>query len=150
MGRCEKFYHYETWLNYLITNVTSPAGYILNGQVEWEGEEQGDVGIIMVNENEVTTREGRITYEPQSQSKSSLKPPESASTRTMTQQLTYRARPYKMFLHNTAEALGLEFEQIVEEKRWMKTHLKYKLTGPEKAIKQWSKIISSLIELTND
>lgn len=47
----EKFYEYIEWLEYLIKNIIAPRGYILNGEVEWEGEERGDTGRIEVVDN---------------------------------------------------------------------------------------------------
>ncbi len=58
----EKFYHYVEWLEYLIHHFLAPWRYVLNGEVTWEGEESGDVGKIIVTNNEVTTKEGRIVY----------------------------------------------------------------------------------------
>lgn len=59
----EKFYHYVEWLKYLIHHFLAPWGYVLNGSVEWDGEEQGDVGRITVKANEVTVKKGRIVYD---------------------------------------------------------------------------------------
>ena len=49
----EKFYYYTEWLFYLIRKVIAPNGYILNGEVSWEGEERGDVGTIQVKDNNI-------------------------------------------------------------------------------------------------
>lgn len=49
----EKFYHYVTWLQYLINHFLAPSGFLLNGTVTWQGEEHGDVGRIIVTENKV-------------------------------------------------------------------------------------------------
>ena len=54
----EKFYNYEEWLEYLIDNFFEPIGYILNGDIEWQGEEYDDLGTIHVVDNLVTTEEG--------------------------------------------------------------------------------------------
>lgn len=51
----EKFYYYTEWLLYLIHKILAPNGYILNGQVTWQGEETGDVGEIYVEDNKVFT-----------------------------------------------------------------------------------------------
>jgi hypothetical protein len=59
----EKFYNYVEWLNYLVKNVLSPKGYTLNGEVEWQGEDRDDRGLIVVNDNQITTKIARITYE---------------------------------------------------------------------------------------
>lgn len=47
----EKFYAYEEWLNYLIDNFFEPLGYVLNGDIEWQGEESDDLGTIHVVDN---------------------------------------------------------------------------------------------------
>jgi len=53
----EKFYSYTEWLVYLIHKVLAPNGYVLNGVVEYSGEEMGDVGEIVVVDNRVFVRE---------------------------------------------------------------------------------------------
>ena len=52
----EKFYHYVEWLEYLIAHFLGPWGYVLNGQVRWQGEEEEDRGTITVRDNEVEAR----------------------------------------------------------------------------------------------
>ena len=49
----EKFYHYIEWLQYIISNYLSPKGYVLNGEVEWQGESEDDTGVIVVKHNEI-------------------------------------------------------------------------------------------------
>jgi hypothetical protein len=49
----EKFYNYVEWLEYLIKNFFEPEGYILNGSVEYQGEESDDFGTIEVKDNVV-------------------------------------------------------------------------------------------------
>ena len=58
----EKFYYYVEWLEYLIDKILKPKGYIINGEVEWAGEEQGDLGLIIVVNNVVTIKKGYIEY----------------------------------------------------------------------------------------
>jgi hypothetical protein len=53
----EKFYNYTEWLVYLIHKILAPNGYVLNGVVEYSGEEVGDVGEIVVVDNRVFVRE---------------------------------------------------------------------------------------------
>lgn len=53
----EKFYNYSEWLVYLIYKILAPNGYVLNGVVEYSGEETGDVGEILVVDNRVFVRE---------------------------------------------------------------------------------------------
>lgn len=49
----EKFYEYVPWIVYLIKNFLEPWGYILNGIVEWQGEENEDSGVISIKNNTV-------------------------------------------------------------------------------------------------
>lgn len=55
----EKFYKYTEWLVYLIHKILAPNGYVLNGVVEWSGEDSGDVGEIFVEDNRVFTKHWR-------------------------------------------------------------------------------------------
>jgi len=52
----EKFYNYVEWLEYIIEKILKPRGYVLNGKVEWEGED-GDNGVILVVDNKIKIRE---------------------------------------------------------------------------------------------
>jgi hypothetical protein len=58
----EKFYDYVEWIEYLIKKILAPRGYVLNGEVEWQGEERGDIGKIVIKDNVVQVKEGRFTY----------------------------------------------------------------------------------------
>lgn len=58
----EKFYDYVEWLQYIIDNFIKHWGYVLNGEVTWEGEGSGDLGKIIVKDNVVTHKRGRIVY----------------------------------------------------------------------------------------
>jgi len=58
----EKFYNYVEWLQYLIDKILSPRGYTLNGECQWFGENRDDVGVIIVKNNKVTTKVGKLTY----------------------------------------------------------------------------------------
>lgn len=53
----EKFYHYIEWLQYMIEKFFTPWGVLLNGEIEWRGEEWDDTGVITVVNNEVTVKE---------------------------------------------------------------------------------------------
>ncbi len=55
----EKFYDYTEWLRYLIGHFLAPWGYELNGEVTWSGESAGDVGKIVVVNNDVSERKLR-------------------------------------------------------------------------------------------
>jgi hypothetical protein len=52
-NECEKFYHFDLWLEYLITHFFKVWGYTLEGTVRWVGEDPNDQGTIYVAENEV-------------------------------------------------------------------------------------------------
>lgn len=54
----EKFYNYEEWLNYLIDRFFAPLGYVLNGDITWQGEAFDDFGTIHVVDNVVTMKYG--------------------------------------------------------------------------------------------
>ena len=54
----EKFYNYVEWLQYLIENFFEPEGYVLDGEVEYQGEESDDFGTIQVKNNIVTKNYG--------------------------------------------------------------------------------------------
>lgn len=58
----EKFYEYESWLAYIIEHFLEPWGYKLNGEVEWQGEEHSDMGLIVVKNNMVSSRGGQRVY----------------------------------------------------------------------------------------
>lgn len=49
----EKFYCYGEWLTYLIEHFFRSWGYILNGEVTWQGEDISDRGQIIVDDNDV-------------------------------------------------------------------------------------------------
>lgn len=59
----EKFYNYIEWLKYLINHFFSNWGVLLNGKMEWYGEDRDDIGLIIVKDNEVIVKEGKIEYE---------------------------------------------------------------------------------------
>lgn len=54
----EKFYYYTEWLEYLISNFFEPLGYVLNGDVEYQGEDYDDLGVIHVTDNLVDVEYG--------------------------------------------------------------------------------------------
>jgi hypothetical protein len=59
----EKFYNYVEWLDYIVEHFLKPWGYTLNGEVEWQGEDSYDLGKIVVTDNEIDVKTGRIVYE---------------------------------------------------------------------------------------
>lgn len=58
----EKFYNYVEWIKYLIEKILAPRGYVLNGEVNWYGEDSYDVGVICIKDNVVTTKTLTKTY----------------------------------------------------------------------------------------
>ena len=50
----EKFYSYKEWLEFLIEHFFAPSGYILNGAIEWQGEDRDDYGTMVIENNVVT------------------------------------------------------------------------------------------------
>lgn len=58
----EKFYDYIKWLEWLIKNFFRPKGIVLDGEVEWSGEEEEDIGKIIVKNNKIDIKEGQVVY----------------------------------------------------------------------------------------
>lgn len=58
----EKFYNYEEWIQYIITNFLDPFGYKLNGTVTWHGEDSEDHGQIVITDNNVEVKQGVVRY----------------------------------------------------------------------------------------
>lgn len=54
----EKFYDYFEWLEYLIEHFFAPSGYILNGEIAFQGEDIEDFGIISVKNNKANISYG--------------------------------------------------------------------------------------------
>jgi hypothetical protein len=49
----EKFHSYVAWLKYIVNRVLVPRGYVMEGRVEWQGEDPKDRGEIRVEGNRV-------------------------------------------------------------------------------------------------
>ena len=58
----QKFYNYIEWLHYMIDNFFEPWGYKLNGTIKWSGEYPEDIGKIVVKNNKVKIKTGKIVY----------------------------------------------------------------------------------------
>ena len=58
----EKFYNYVEWLEYLIEHFFKKWDVRLNGEIEWKGEESGDLGKIIVTDNVVEVKEAQWKY----------------------------------------------------------------------------------------
>jgi len=59
----EKFYNYVEWIEYLVEHFLKPWGYVLNGEVEWQGEERDDRGMIVIKDNVVKVKVAKVIYE---------------------------------------------------------------------------------------
>jgi hypothetical protein len=51
----EKFHRYVDWLRYLIENFFAPWGCVLTGEMDWQGDDETDIGVIKVIANKVST-----------------------------------------------------------------------------------------------
>ena len=56
----EKFYDYVEWIVYIIEHFLKPWGRSLNGEIVWQGEEESDVGMIVIENNVVSTKSGKF------------------------------------------------------------------------------------------
>ena len=56
----EKFYDYIHWLRWLIKHYLKPHGLVLNGKVEWRGDELEDIGIMYARNNVITHHKTKI------------------------------------------------------------------------------------------
>ena len=54
--RTDKPGDWKAWLQYTIDTFLVPCGYGLSGSVEWDGEEDGDCGIITIEAGKVKAR----------------------------------------------------------------------------------------------
>lgn len=58
----EKFYDYTEWLTYIVDRILAPKGYVVDGEVTWQGEDRDDNGKITVVQNAIYVSEGQIVY----------------------------------------------------------------------------------------
>jgi hypothetical protein len=56
----ESRHGFRLWLRLLIDHYLAPRGYVLNGEVTWEGEDRDDSGTIFVKDNQVEAVEDLI------------------------------------------------------------------------------------------
>jgi len=52
----EKFYHYEEWLQYLITHFLAEWGITITGVVRWRGERSDDKGSMVVTDSVIVMK----------------------------------------------------------------------------------------------
>jgi hypothetical protein len=58
----EKFYEYIEWMKVVLDMVLAPWGIVANGEIEWDGEEQGDAGLIVVEDNLVKVKRKKLVW----------------------------------------------------------------------------------------
>jgi hypothetical protein len=104
----EKFYDYVAWLEYIVKNFLMPKGYSITGDVIWQGEDTGDVGVISVKANKIAVYQGRTTVP-----KTKTKKPK-AKTETKVE------RPPKdvKLLGNTKGEKFIELRELVDFIQW--------------------------------
>ena len=59
----DKFHDYVEWMRYIIEHFLAPWDYTLNGEIEWYGDDRADIGRIVVSDNVVTVKLGRIVFD---------------------------------------------------------------------------------------
>lgn len=52
----EKFYCYEEWMNYMMTNFIIPWGRTLDGMITWQGEDKNDIGTLVCLPSETNVK----------------------------------------------------------------------------------------------
>lgn len=58
----EKFYCYKGWIQYIIDHFLKPWGIKLDGDVEYEGEDRCDRGMISIKDNNVAIKTASVSY----------------------------------------------------------------------------------------
>lgn len=58
----EKFYDADQWMKWLIDKLIAPTGRVVNGEILAQGEEAGDVWMIIVKDNRVTRAESKMAF----------------------------------------------------------------------------------------
>lgn len=58
----EKFYDYVEWMQYLLDHFLKLWGYKVNGEVCWVGEDNEDIGRIVISDNFLMKQIGYIQY----------------------------------------------------------------------------------------
>jgi hypothetical protein len=56
----ESRHGFRLWLKLVVEHYLAPRGYVLNGEVTWEGEDRDDCGTIFVKDNQVEAVEDLI------------------------------------------------------------------------------------------
>ena len=58
----DKRYDYVQWLVFIINNFLKPKGYVLDGEVKWQGEDPEDFGKIVIQNNNIRLFDGFYEY----------------------------------------------------------------------------------------
>jgi hypothetical protein len=57
-----KAYDFDRWIELIVNKIVKPRGYILNGEVEWIGEDPDDRGKITINNNLIKYKLAQIKW----------------------------------------------------------------------------------------
>jgi len=60
----EKFYSSAEWMKHIIDNILAPKGYMLNGEIEAQGEDPEDRWRLVVKNNKVFRQEAEVKFLP--------------------------------------------------------------------------------------
>lgn len=55
-------YDFEEWLRIIVEEIIVPRGYVLNGEVEWIGDDPDDRGKVVIKDNEIKYKLARIEW----------------------------------------------------------------------------------------
>lgn len=56
----EKFYDYVEWAQYLLDHFLTPWGYKLSGRIDWQGEDEADIGYMTIYNGRVFVNEDPV------------------------------------------------------------------------------------------
>lgn len=59
----EKFYDADEWMQLVLDEFITPAGIVANGTIKAQGEDYNDRWLLVVTDNVVTTKKGRVVYD---------------------------------------------------------------------------------------
>jgi hypothetical protein len=59
----EKFLGFDDWAEYLVEHFLKPWGYQLNGRIEWQGDDELDLGVLVFRNNVLDILGAIVVYE---------------------------------------------------------------------------------------
>ena len=127
----EKFYNYIEWIQYLIATFLAPWGYKVNGEVVWQGEDTGDVGVIEIVDNEVYVHEKVVEV------------PEKAKYKKMTESAIAASEAFAESKSNAPIRLNAEIDVVLEIVKIRNACITQK-AGTRRAAKMLDKLIERL------